>query len=517
MWRKRRCLPLKSDVAKKSGKKTKKRVQGAKRTVPVQECSAGPAPLVSCCIIARNEAPRLPACLTSIAPLGAEVIVVDTGSDDGTPQLAERMGARVYHQPWRDDFSAPRNLAAQHARGAWILLLDADERLTPAGIRAMLVALAADDFDCGLLPLLNADRMDASIEEVVSGRATLDAPQLLPRLFRNVDGLAWEGIVHERPSAWFARAERRIKPLPEVPIAHYGAVPALRQALAKENRNLSLLEKQAALTPDDYRIREYLAYGLRDAGQPQRAAREIATVFEQVCAVLRVGAQTPRPSIVACTTLHANFLREAGALGQALSALDEAIGLSRGSEEEHHPNLRFQRGLCHELIALRLSEGDERDAQIEAARLDYEACLAQRGVLFAAQVNPAGCVAEVGCKRLGTLALMGRDGARATRWFEEAQRLSAMEPEIALGLSEAALLCGDFRACLSGLKPVLAMEQADAMTLAALCCEAGGEASTCQDLALKALRAFKAHGFLAPHRRPQLAALAHRLQARAAS
>ena len=84
---------------------------------------------VSACIIARNEAERLPACLASVA-FCDEILVIDSGSTDGTPELAEAAGARVVHEPWKG-FGGQRNVAIDHARGDWVLEVDADERISP--------------------------------------------------------------------------------------------------------------------------------------------------------------------------------------------------------------------------------------------------------------------------------------------------------------------------------------------------------------------------------------------------
>jgi hypothetical protein len=84
---------------------------------------------LSVCMIARNEAPRLEAAIASVRAVADEIIVTDTGSTDGTPELAARLGARVNHFEWSDDFAAARNACQAHAKGEWILWLDADERL----------------------------------------------------------------------------------------------------------------------------------------------------------------------------------------------------------------------------------------------------------------------------------------------------------------------------------------------------------------------------------------------------
>ncbi|MFO7305657.1 MAG: glycosyltransferase family 2 protein [Gammaproteobacteria bacterium] len=97
-------------------------------------------------VIARDEAAVIGRCLDSV-PFAAEKIVVDSGSTDGTPEVAAKHGARVVHQPWLG-FGPQRNFASTQARHDWILMLDADESLSPALVeemRARLPQLMASD------------------------------------------------------------------------------------------------------------------------------------------------------------------------------------------------------------------------------------------------------------------------------------------------------------------------------------------------------------------------------------
>ena len=87
---------------------------------------------VSFCVIAKNEAAYLEACLSPLRDLVQEIIVIDTGSTDATREIAQRCGARVFEFPWCDDFSAARNQWVLHATGDWILWLDADDRVLSA-------------------------------------------------------------------------------------------------------------------------------------------------------------------------------------------------------------------------------------------------------------------------------------------------------------------------------------------------------------------------------------------------
>jgi len=60
-------------------------------------------------LIVRNEEQSLGRCLDSVQGLGDEIVVVDTGSTDGTREVAAGRGARVFDFPWCDDFAAARN------------------------------------------------------------------------------------------------------------------------------------------------------------------------------------------------------------------------------------------------------------------------------------------------------------------------------------------------------------------------------------------------------------------------
>lgn len=96
---------------------------------------------LSVTIIALNAAAQLEACLQSAA-FADEIVVVDSGSRDGTAALAERYGARVIQQDWLG-FGPQKQFAVDAANHDWVLCLDADERVTPALRASIEAALAA--------------------------------------------------------------------------------------------------------------------------------------------------------------------------------------------------------------------------------------------------------------------------------------------------------------------------------------------------------------------------------------
>jgi glycosyltransferase involved in cell wall biosynthesis len=100
--------------------------------------------MLSVAIIARDEERHIVGCLASVAGLADEVLVLlDSRSQDDTERCCRAAGARVAREPWRG-FPAQRNRALALCQGAWVLFLDADERVTPE-LRDELGALLADD------------------------------------------------------------------------------------------------------------------------------------------------------------------------------------------------------------------------------------------------------------------------------------------------------------------------------------------------------------------------------------
>lgn len=93
-------------------------------------CSASTRQPVSAVIIAKNAARDIGACLRSIDWVD-EIIVVDSGSTDGTQDLARSFGAKVFDYPDWPGFGPQRQRAQSHVSNAWLFMIDVDERVTP--------------------------------------------------------------------------------------------------------------------------------------------------------------------------------------------------------------------------------------------------------------------------------------------------------------------------------------------------------------------------------------------------
>jgi glycosyltransferase involved in cell wall biosynthesis len=96
---------------------------------------------LSAVLITRNAARQLPDCLASLA-FCDDIVVVDSGSEDGTATLARQVGTRVIETDWRG-FGPQKQYAVDQATHDWVLCIDADERVSLALSEAIRAALAA--------------------------------------------------------------------------------------------------------------------------------------------------------------------------------------------------------------------------------------------------------------------------------------------------------------------------------------------------------------------------------------
>ncbi|MDQ0227136.1 tetratricopeptide repeat-containing glycosyltransferase family 2 protein [Metabacillus niabensis] len=112
---------------------------------------------ISLCMIVKNEEKVIERCLSSVAHLVDEIIVVDTGSTDRTKEIVSKYTSHIYDFKWIEDFSAARNFAASKATGKWILVLDADEYVDEENFQVFLTDLRNenDDYDAYYAKILN--------------------------------------------------------------------------------------------------------------------------------------------------------------------------------------------------------------------------------------------------------------------------------------------------------------------------------------------------------------------------
>lgn len=144
---------------------------------------------VSLCMIARDEEAVLGRCLQSVEGIAEEIIVVDTGSQDATREIARAHGAKVYDWAWRDDFAAARNEAFSHASMEYILWLDADDVMDEENRQKFLALKETLD------PSIDMVMMRYHVAFAANGTPTLTFYR--ERLMRRSASFRWQGRVHE--------------------------------------------------------------------------------------------------------------------------------------------------------------------------------------------------------------------------------------------------------------------------------------------------------------------------------
>lgn len=110
---------------------------------------------LSVIIITLNEAENLKGCLDSLTDIASEVIIVDSGSNDGTVEIARSAGATVIQTSVWPGFGPQKNVALNAATCDWVLSLDADERLTDSLRDQIRTAMMSGEFDSYEMPRLS--------------------------------------------------------------------------------------------------------------------------------------------------------------------------------------------------------------------------------------------------------------------------------------------------------------------------------------------------------------------------
>ncbi|MCI7266704.1 MAG: glycosyltransferase [Veillonellaceae bacterium] len=148
---------------------------------------------ISACAIMKNEISHVEAWLNNVRVFAQEIIVVDTGSIDGTNEfLAKQFDVKLISYEWQHDFAQAKNVALQEATGDWLVFTDADECFyQPQNIIEYLEQL---------------DKKSTSIEAIFCPIDNIDADNnneiinsdVVPRIIRNHVGIKYMGAVHEQ-------------------------------------------------------------------------------------------------------------------------------------------------------------------------------------------------------------------------------------------------------------------------------------------------------------------------------
>lgn len=144
---------------------------------------------LSVCMIVKNEEKVLDRILSQVKAIADEIIIVDTGSCDGTKSIAKQYTDLVFDFKWCQDFSAARNFSCSKATKDYFMWLDADDVITPDNSKKLLELKESLDPSCDIVMMKYAAGFDEQ-----------DRPSFSyyrERLIKNNCGYKWEGKVHE--------------------------------------------------------------------------------------------------------------------------------------------------------------------------------------------------------------------------------------------------------------------------------------------------------------------------------
>lgn len=219
---------------------------------------------ITACVIVKNEERNLPRWAHCVKQITDDLVVVDTGSTDSTVKIAEEAGATVYHLPWRNSFAEPKNFAIDHAKGDWILFLDADEYFTdedcPKIRQVIEICDQRDQAYAMYLPIVNIDTDNHNQEQDITGQI---------RIFRNHPDVRYSGAIHEA----LTNSGTTYSETPycsEAKIFHTGY--SRSKLKGKLERNRQLLENWPDTSEMSYKARDYyLAEVYQGLGEYQKA------------------------------------------------------------------------------------------------------------------------------------------------------------------------------------------------------------------------------------------------------
>jgi GT2 family glycosyltransferase/Tfp pilus assembly protein PilF len=196
---------------------------------------------LSVVMMIKNESKHLERCLTSVKPIlsaiEAELVIVDTGSEDDSVAIAKRYTDKVYSHPWNNDFAAMRNITINYASGKWIFVLDGDEVIeNPEEFINFFKSGNDRKFNTGIIRMKN----------YTTENETKYTLALIPRLFKKDKDFGYIGAIHEQ-----AKLKEPVCYL-DANVLHYGYNSADTELMERKfSRNIQILKNELKKDPEN--------------------------------------------------------------------------------------------------------------------------------------------------------------------------------------------------------------------------------------------------------------------------
>jgi tetratricopeptide (TPR) repeat protein len=238
-------------------------------------------------MIVKEEASYIEDCIKSALPIIDEIIVIDTGSADGTAEIAKKYGGKIFHHKWQDSFSAARNVYIEHAVMDWIFVLDADEMVDSENL-IKIDNLVSDE--------VNHTGFSFILRNYTNDSATLGwspseannpfrnefggwYPTRSIRLFRNIKDIHYTRTVHESVRESINKVNGSILDV-DIPIHHLGSRRGKKNKSMKMEMYERLGKRQIQFEPEDAQAYFELGRIYRERGEYEMAGKMLSKANE---------------------------------------------------------------------------------------------------------------------------------------------------------------------------------------------------------------------------------------------
>ncbi|WP_411682044.1 TDP-N-acetylfucosamine:lipid II N-acetylfucosaminyltransferase [Clostridium thailandense] len=232
---------------------------------------------LSICMMVKDEEKNLKRCLESLKLLidksYTELIIVDTGSQDRTIDIAREYTEKLYFHPWNNNFADMRNITISYAKGEWIFIMDADEELkNPQELLDLLNDERINRFNTIMLREKEAQKI------VIPGN-TINAELFnTSRLFKNDGEFKYIGAVHNQPLS-----KNPTFLAQDIILYHYGYDISDKELMEKKfKRTSELLKGEINKDPENVYYRYQLSVSYSMHGDKKEAWDEIQKAYDLI-------------------------------------------------------------------------------------------------------------------------------------------------------------------------------------------------------------------------------------------